>query len=206
MAKRIRKPVLSPELKLTKREGMKPYPLPVKASWGKNTGQKSNWSYMSFPACSVYMLGGDITTLVGQGNVFFEIMFDPYHGLGFKDTVNSGVFFYIGFPTLMELRGFLETLGMLLEVETPYPPSYTIYKQELDEMRALAKFSMKKRRSDEAVTSPLWKRSAEARRRYKTLMQYKLTYDANNRALKDYALVLRGEKDITELAFSDPPI
>ena len=106
----------------------------------------------------------------------------------------------------MELKGFLETLGMLLEVEPPYPPSYTIYKQELDEMRELAKFSMKKRRSDEAVTSPLWKRSAEARRRYKALMQYKLTYDANNRALKDYALVLRGEKDITELAFSDPPI
>jgi len=199
-----------PEMKLTTREGTKPYPLPVKAQWGKPLSRRAssmtNWSYMSFPPCKVYMLEGDITTLAGQGNVFFEIIFDALYGLGFKDTVNSAIFFYIGFPTILELKGFLETLGMLLVADHPYPQGFTRYRKEIEELRGLAKFSNTRRRYDEAVKSEKWQRSTDARSRLSSIMQSKIAYDANNRALRDYALVLQGKKDVSELALSDPPI
>lgn len=190
---------------LTERTGYVKTAMPAGSDFGVMPRVRSNWSYHSYPMCAVYMPDGDVTKLKGQGNVFFEILYDQNRGLGFLDKINSGIMFFIGYPTMLELYGFLDTLGMKLICDVPYPEGFTRLKAEIDEMRAGATFSLWKRRQ-EYFQSEDRHISYEERRRYLKAMRIRLRYDENNRALNKYSLVLQGKLDITELASVDPPL
>lgn len=171
---------------------------PKNSPYARPMCTKVNWSYLAFPACNVYMPEGKIETLSGQGNVFFDIMYNIHEGLTFTDA-NSGVTFTIGHPSIMELFKFLETLGMRLVVDHPYPEGFETLRKELAELRAIMKYSSYKRGKEMEYGNELRRQAKGAMHTYGKICRYRLNYDANNKALGELTEVLKGNKDMSEL-------
>lgn len=175
---------------------------PKNSPFARPVCTKVNWSYLAFPACHVYMPEGRIETLHGQGNVFFDINFSAHNGLSFTDF-NSGISFNIGYPTIMELYKFLETLGMRLIVDHPYPEGFEKLRRELEELRGITAYSSYKREREMRSNSETRRQAQKARRLYAQICIHRLNYDENNRKLGALTQVLKGKMTLDEVNIED---
>lgn len=146
-------------------------------------------SYLAYPKCRVYMPDFRLETLAGQGNAYFEILFSLSQGLGFVD-ISSGIHFYIGYPSIIELRKFLETMGMELVPDEPFPEDYQKQVNELNDLRADMIKGAESRLDEYESQRNDRKNVRKSLMTYVTIMRGKGLYDENNSALREAAAKL----------------